>query len=118
MRLKELDAIVVSLPIDRQPRVVRAALALGKPVLSEKPIAPTLASGRRLIEHARRTATPWLVGENYAFLESVARLERWLEQGRLGDVLVVEVRQLLLMNAKNPYFHTSWRQSPRFAGSG
>src|SRR5688572_8070839 len=39
--LPELDAVVISLPIELQPRYVLEALRAGKAVLSEKPIGPT-----------------------------------------------------------------------------
>jgi predicted dehydrogenase len=117
LALPEVDAVIVSLPIDLQPPVVRAALSVGKPVLSEKPIAPSTAVARELVKLARRHGTPWLVAENYAFLEGVLRLEGWIRAGRLGDVFLAEARQFVAMDGKNPYFHTAWRKRPRFAGS-
>src|SRR5688572_26646067 len=50
--LPEVDAVLISLPIDAQPEMVLAALKAGKPVLSEKPIAPSLAAGRKLVKAA------------------------------------------------------------------
>src|SRR5688572_19134393 len=116
LRLDEVDAVLVSLPIDAQPKVVLAALRAGKAVLSEKPVAPSVAAGRKLLSQAKRYDTPWLIAENYAFMGHVLELQKWLEKGRLGDVRLCEVRQLTVMDAKNPYFHTSWRQDPRFIG--
>ena len=61
LALPEVDAVLISLPIDAQPALVLQALAAGKPVLSEKPVAPSLAAGRKLLEAAARHRTPWLV---------------------------------------------------------
>lgn len=116
LALPELDAVLITLPIDLQPRFVLQALAAGKAVLSEKPLAPSVAAGRRLVTAAARFAPPWLVGENYAFMPAVARLGRWLEQGRLGEVRLVEVRQIAWMDRGNPYFNTAWRAKPRYIG--
>ncbi|HTB34527.1 MAG TPA: Gfo/Idh/MocA family oxidoreductase, partial [bacterium] len=44
------------------------------------------------------------------------QLKAWLEQGRLGDVRLVEVRQLGLTDERVPYFHTAWRTQPKFVG--
>jgi len=116
LALPGLDAVFISLPIAAQPRYVLAALAAGLPVLSEKPVAHTVAAGRRLVAAARRLPPPWLVAENYAFLPELARLGRWLGDGRLGEVRLVEVRQVSWLDGRNPYFNTAWRARPKHVG--
>jgi len=116
LALPGLDAVLISLPIHLQPRHVLAALAAGTAVLSEKPVAHTVAAGRRLVAAAAGLAPPWLVAENYAFLPELARVERWLRRGRLGEVRLVEARQVARVDRASPYFHTAWRQRPRHAG--
>jgi predicted dehydrogenase len=114
--LPELDAVLVSLPIDAQPKYVLAALEAGLAVLSEKPVGPSLAVARRLVRSAKRYEAPWLVGENFAFMPQLARLTSWVESGRLGALRLVEASQMTVMNAKNPYFRTPWRKSPAHVG--
>jgi predicted dehydrogenase len=114
--LPEVDAVLISLPIDQQPRYVLAALAAGKAVLSEKPVAPSVADARALIRKAKRYRRPWLVGENFAFMPHVARLVSWVKDETLGDVRLVEVTQMTVMDEKNPYFHTAWRATPGHIG--
>jgi len=114
--LPDVDAILISLPIVAQPPMVLAALAAGKPVLSEKPIGPTMAAGRRLLRTAARFPVPWLIGENYAFMAHVHHLRRWIEAGRLGDIRVVQVFDMTLVDRENPYFHTRWRKKPAHVG--
>lgn len=115
----DVEAVLVSLPIHAQPRYVLQALRAGKHVLSEKPVAPSLAAGRALLKAAaphQRRGLLWLVGENFRFMPQVARAQRWLEDGALGDLRLVEARQCTFMDASNPYFHTAWRTRPRFTG--
>lgn len=114
--LPEVDAVIISLPIDAQPEYVLQALRAGKPVLSEKPVAPSVLVGRRLLKSASKYATPWLVGENFAFMSHVAQVKRWLDAGRLGEVRLVQVNQISVMDAKNPYYGTSWRAKPKHVG--
>jgi predicted dehydrogenase len=114
--MPELDAVFISLPIDLQPRFVLQALVAGKAVMSEKPVAHNPGAGRRLVTAAARFSPPWLIAENYAFLPEVARLERWLQRGRLGDVRLVEARQTAWMDRRNPYVDTAWRARPRHIG--
>jgi predicted dehydrogenase len=116
LALPEVEAVLVSLPIDLQPKYVLKALAAGKPVASEKPVAGSVKQGRQLIRAAARYGTPWLVAENYGFMPAVKRLQRWLEQGKVGDVRLVQVTQVAWVDAKNPYFHTAWRADPQHVG--
>jgi predicted dehydrogenase len=112
----DVEAVLISLPIDAQPALVKQALAAGKPVLSEKPMAPSVKEGKKLVAATARAGVPWLVGENFAFMPAIARVKSWLEQGKLGDPRLVEVFQLTFMDAKNPYFHTPWRHQAKHVG--
>jgi predicted dehydrogenase len=114
--LPEVDAVMISLPIDRQPLYVLKALRAGKPVLSEKPVAPNVAEGRRLVKAAAKYDVPWLVGENFAFMNHVTQLEGWINAGKLGSVRLIQVSQMTRMNEKNPYFNTAWRADPAHVG--
>jgi predicted dehydrogenase len=116
LALPDVEAVMVSLPIELQPEYVLKALRAGKPVISEKPVAGSVKQGKQLLKSAARYQTPWLVGENYAFMPAVDRLKSWLERGKLGDVRLVQVNQLGWVDAKNPYFHTAWRQAPKHVG--
>jgi predicted dehydrogenase len=112
----DVEAVLISLPIDAQPELVKQALAAGKPVISEKPLAPSVKEGKKLVAAAARSSVPWLVGENFAFMPAIARVKSWLEQGKLGEPRLAEVFQITFMDAKNPYFHTPWRHEPKHVG--
>jgi predicted dehydrogenase len=116
IQLPEVDAVLISLPIDIQPEYVKKALAAGKPVLSEKPMAPSVAEGRKLVKAAARYDVPWLVGENFAFMPAIARLKEWLEAGRLGEPRLIQATQMSWMDRRNPFFATAWRQRPQHVG--
>ena len=114
--LPEVDAVIISLPIEMQPRYVLKALAAGKAVLSEKPVGPSAKAGAALVKAAKRFKQPWLVAENYAFMPQLAKAEAWILAGALGDVRLVEATQMNVLTEANPYFHTAWRTSPKFKG--
>lgn len=117
----DIDAVLLSVPINILPSMTLKALRAGKPVLAEKPLAPNVAAGERLIADWRRLPAaakrlPWMIGENYAFLPALLQAERWLAQGALGDVRLAEIRQISLMDERSPYFQTLWRQKPAHVG--
>jgi predicted dehydrogenase len=114
--LPEVEAILVSLPIAAQPPYVLMALRAGKAVLSEKPVGPSVAAGRRLIRAAKRFDAPWMVGENYVFQSHAQKLTELVRAGKLGEVRLVEAVQIGFMDAKSPYFHTAWRAKPAHVG--
>jgi predicted dehydrogenase len=114
--LPEVEALVISLPIDLQPRFVLAALKAGKPVLSEKPIGPSVAEAKKLLKAAQRFDVPWLVGENFAFMTHVQKVESWVKGGKLGRVRLVQATQITSVDTKNQYFQTGWRQRPKHIG--
>ncbi|HEX9619687.1 MAG TPA: Gfo/Idh/MocA family oxidoreductase [Polyangiaceae bacterium] len=112
----DVEAVLLSLPIDVVAKWVKKALASGKHVISEKPIAASVAEGQRLIKASRKYPRVWLVGENFYFAPHVLAARRWVEAGRLGEVRLVEASQLVWMARGNRYFETSWRRRPRFVG--
>lgn len=114
--LPEVDAVLISLPIVLQPKYVLMALRANKATLSEKPVAGSVAEAKKLLRAAKRFDAPWIVGENFAFMEHARQLSRWVKGGRLGAIRLVEVTQINKMDAKNPYFKTSWREAPEHVG--
>src|SRR5262245_18454880 len=89
----DVDAVLISLPIDAQPELEKRALAASKPVISEKPMAPSVKEGKKLVAATARASVPWLVGENFAFMPAIARMASWLAQGKLGELRLCEVYQ-------------------------
>src|SRR5437879_79886 len=67
----DVEAVDIVLPIAVQPAVIEAALRAGKHVLSEKPVAPDVATGQRLLQTAaeltRASGKVWMVAENFRY---------------------------------------------------
>ncbi len=84
----DLDAVVVALPCDLHEPVYRDAIAAGKHLYAEKPIAPTLAACDRLIAWAAQAPRlsvhlGFQRRSNPRFLEGVERIQR----GELGPLV-------------------------------
>ncbi|KAI9831313.1 MAG: hypothetical protein M1819_005087 [Sarea resinae] len=110
----DIQAVTIALPIPLQPPYIRAALAAGKHVLSEKPIAPTLSDAHSLLAFYHSAACPehatWSVAENFRFLDSFLwGAEKVREMGR---VLGFRVNMFTnVMPGK-----TEWRKHPSYQG--
>lgn len=65
----DIQAVIVVLPLTQQPEIVLRALAAGKNVLSEKPVAKDVKTGLSLIEKWEKEFKPkgliWRVAENF-----------------------------------------------------
>ena len=112
----DVDAVFLSLPIEVQPEFVLEALRAGKAVLSEKPVAGSIKEAKDLVRRARVFDHPWMVGENFAFMSHVRKLQTLVEGGKFGTIRLIEARQMNWMDRKNPYFNTAWRAAPKHVG--
>lgn len=85
----DVHAVIIALPILAQPEYIEAALAAGKHVLSEKPIAGDLEKAQRLLEYYNsdkvKGGATWGVAENFRFLDSFIHARKEIE--KLGRVL-------------------------------
>ena len=113
----EIDAVDVVLPIPVQAEVVARALASGKHVISEKPIAPELATAQRLIEiHRRQPGQVWLVAENWRYEEAFVRAAEIVRSDAIGRPLTVHWAQYSPHGPSSKYYQSEWRRSGSFTG--
>jgi len=116
LKLKEVDGVMLSLPIPLAAQWVMKALRAGKPVMCEKPLASHVAEGRRLVKAAAKFRLPFLVAENYFFAPHIVQARRWFKQGAIGRAHLAEASQVGRLTPDNKYYNTSWRQNPKFVG--
>ncbi|MBM7413861.1 MULTISPECIES: Gfo/Idh/MocA family oxidoreductase [Nocardiaceae] len=83
----DVDAVVIASHDSTHAELVHLALAAGKPVLCEKPLAPTAAECREIIA-AQGDRTLITVGFMRRFDPAYVELKRVVSSGELGDPLV------------------------------
>lgn len=86
LALPELDAAVICLPPALHAEAAIAALARGKHVYLEKPLATDLDEGERVLAAWRRAGTVGQIGFNYRFTPLVGAARDHLRAGRLGTL--------------------------------
>ncbi|CAK7201574.1 hypothetical protein SEUCBS139899_004280 [Sporothrix eucalyptigena] len=110
----DIQAIVISLPILVQPAVITKALAAGKHVLSEKPIAKDVAAAKELIQ-SHKGSPIWAVAENFRFLEVVNYAADQLRKIG-GAVTSFNMQLFTLIGDDDKFFNTEWRKVPEYQG--
>lgn len=88
-----IDAAIVATPPTAHFRVIKAALARGKHVLTEKPFALTVPEGQQLALAAAQAGRVLAIVHNFQFARSTQRLLRDIDQGVLGPVRTIIGRQ-------------------------
>jgi predicted dehydrogenase len=83
----EVTAVFVSTPEGEHATPVRQALALGKPVLVEKPLALSLRDADAMIETVKETGGLLRVGYSRRFKECFLRAKEQMLHARLGKVV-------------------------------
>ncbi len=119
LRREDVEAVEVLLPIDVMPEVVAQALRSGKHVLSEKPIADTVAAGRRLLEVYRSLADPrqvWMVGENWRYEDAFIQAQQLVREGAIGRPRTCHFALHLPVSPTSKYYTSGWRRAGAFRG--
>ncbi|HVE78144.1 MAG TPA: Gfo/Idh/MocA family oxidoreductase [Gemmatimonadaceae bacterium] len=100
-RADDLGLVVVASPNRTHVPLALAALEAGLAVVVDKPLAPTAAEGRRLVEEARRRGRMLTVFQNRRWDGDFLTLRRLLAEDALGEVRRFESR------------FERWRPTPR-----
>ena len=86
VRDKVVEAVIIASPQDTHREIAEAALALGKPVFCEKPLADTLEDSRAMVEAAEAAGVVNMVGFNYIRTPASQFVRQLLGEGAIGDV--------------------------------
>jgi len=79
-----VDAAIVATPVSSHRSITLAALAAGKHVLVEKPLAATSDQAAEMIESARLAGRLLMVDHTFPYTDSVRAMKRMLDSGELG----------------------------------
>jgi len=112
-----IDLVDVSTPNHMHDEQALAALAAGKHVACEKPLAATLKDARAMKNAALRSRrAKTFVWFNYRRCPAVALAHQLVREGRLGRIY--HVRASYLQDWGGPQTPLTWRFQKKYAGSG
>jgi predicted dehydrogenase len=116
----DIDLVDICTPGDSHAEIALAALAAGKHVLCEKPLANTVDEARAMVaaaEAARSSGVLAMCGYNYRRVPAVALMRALVDAGRVGEIR--HVRAVYLQDwIVDPQFPLVWRLQRDKAGSG
>ncbi|KAJ5604694.1 hypothetical protein N7510_009848 [Penicillium lagena] len=121
LKRKDIDAVVVVLPIPVQPDIIRRCLAAGKHVLSEKPIAKDVQTARVLIEdykkHYAKDGLIFSVAEQFRFMPEFELGRKWVVDERaIGNITQLHLKIWRNQGPTGKYYETPWRKIPEYQG--
>lgn len=110
-----IDAVHICTPNKTHYPIARDALAAGKHVICEKPLAMTADEAASLVELARSAGVVHATSYNLRFYPNVAHMRRLVATGEVGEVLAVQGSY-----SQDWLFYDTdynWRLEPEVGGS-
>jgi predicted dehydrogenase len=92
----DVTALVVATPAATHADLARRALAAGKHVFVEKPLALSTADAIELATTADRSGLILMVGHTFEFVPAVRKMKELVDSGTIGDVLYLHSQRLNL----------------------
>ncbi|MGO4623889.1 Gfo/Idh/MocA family protein [Ensifer sp. 2YAB10] len=113
----DIGIVSICLPNFLHAEVTLAALAAGKHVICEKPLALDAATAAQIYKASQAASSVSATVFNYRRIPAVAAMQRLIESGEIGD-LVNALVQYESEYAADPQLPHSWRYERDRAGPG
>jgi predicted dehydrogenase len=114
---KDVEAVDLVLPIPLNLEVTRAALAAGKHVLVEKPVAANRREALAMVRLEKKHRQVTMVAENFRYRKTLRRLKQLLDAGTIGRVYTAQYNVFLQVTPENnKYARTNWRIKHEYPG--
>ena len=114
VRRDDVDAVIIATPNFTHAQIALAAIANGKHVLCEKPLALNFAEARRMAAAARKAGVRHMTAFTYRFVPAMRYLVHRVRQGDLGQPYHYRSCRLQDWGTRG----LGWRQVKKLAGSG
>jgi predicted dehydrogenase len=85
----DVDAVIIATPVRTHYELASQALAAGKHVFVEKPLAPSSVLADELAEQASASGLALMCGHTFVYSPSVRSIKRMLETGSLGEIYFI-----------------------------
>lgn len=113
----DIDAVAIILPVELNLPVTQEALAAGKHVLVEKPLAATLSECRQMVRLAAKTDRVAMLAENFRYRPAIRLLRKMIDEKSFGTIHAVQWNSVTdLAPETSQYARTQWRLDHKYPG--
>jgi predicted dehydrogenase len=92
----DVDAVAIATPARTHHGIALRALAAGKHVMVEKPLADAGDSGRAMVAAASASGLVLMADHTYCYTPAVLKIRELVAEGALGDILFVDSTRINL----------------------
>ena len=92
----KVDLVAVATPPDTHESIALEVIQAGKHVLIEKPLATSVAGGRKLVDAASAANVTLMCDHTYCYSPAVDYIKNAIEHGVLGDVIFIDSTRINL----------------------
>ena len=93
---RSIEAVAFATPIHTHRALCEEALAAGKHVLVEKPLAGSVADAEAIVRAAERAGRTLMVGHTFVYNPAVAAVRQIIERGELGSIHYIDSQRVNL----------------------
>lgn len=109
-----IDAVIIATPNHLHRDIALAAIAAGKHVLCEKPLALTRSDADEMAHAAAAAGVVHMTAFTYRYTPAIQYLRHLVAEGTLGDIRTIRAAYLMALSKHL----LGWRSTRREAGSG
>jgi predicted dehydrogenase len=113
---KNLDAVLIALPIMQNYSVSTACLDAGIAVLCEKPAGANADEAKKTLGYASSKKPLYMIGENFQFKPSVSKAIEIIESGKIGRLHSIQMCIFQFISVDNKFNKTQWRANNEYPG--
>ena len=92
----DLDAVAIATPARTHAPIALAAIAAGKHVVVEKPLADTPAAAQTMVRAAADAGRVLMIDHTYCYTPAVQFIQQTIATGLLGDLLYIDSTRINL----------------------
>ncbi|MDO9534215.1 MAG: Gfo/Idh/MocA family oxidoreductase [Bacillota bacterium] len=119
LKRDDLDAIDIMVPIELNYEVTEEVAKAGKPIICEKPLAPTREQAMEARALPKKYDVPIMIAENYRYNDEINIIRDLVRTKDIGDVYYLIQNRVVNFPhdmLKNKFPAKEWRQHPEFPG--
>jgi len=113
----DVDVVDICVPNHLHEEIILAAAAAGKHVYCEKPLANSVAQGKRIVDAVEKAGVKNQLNFNFRYYPAITRARQMISEGFLGQIF--SYRGCYYRSSYiNPNKPLSWRLNKSIAGGG